>query len=209
MSHLKVILGFFLLALPAICLAGTPPPDGPSEAEIAKAEDTAREYFRSLQKDGIASSVEFMHPEALDRFRGMLQPLLQTASESEDSALKLIFGPNVSSKALREMSPKGFMRVFMEFVAAQVEDAGVSFADLEIVGSIPEGKTVHVLARLGVGGPISMKSMEIISLRQHEKTWMVLLTGEMEGLAQMLRQSMASAEDGLKAESSAEERGSP
>ena len=66
------------------------------------------------------------------------------------------------------------------------------FDEIAILGRIEEKPdVVHVLARTTISvGDLSVTDIEVISFRPYGETWRMLLSGELQGLAQALRASL-------------------
>lgn len=130
-----------------------------------------------------------MHLEHLDRFKEMLLPLFEMSlEEGEDrSFVDMTFGKEATLEDIRKASGKEFMGTFMLLFEAQLQ-GDISFNSIDVLGSIPEGDVIHVLARMEVGAVgIEMRQMEVLSFHRQGDDWLVSLTGEMEGIAQALR----------------------
>jgi len=174
-----------------IAVLVTLPLTGPTFARDGTAgpEEVVRDYFHSLRDHGFAGVVEFMHPDEMSRFKAMLVPLIEADAQSgERDLLDSILGPKASLADVKSMSPKDFMRACMSMIDAQLDQTRLSFDKVDVLGSVKEDDILHVVSRLRFGvDDIVVTQMEVISLRQYKGDWKLLLTGEMEGLAQALR----------------------
>ena len=69
-----------------------------------------------------------------------------------------------------------------------MRDVKPTFDKIEVLGSIPEGEVVHVVTRVQIGvGVLAVRQMEVISVKPAGEVWRVMLTGQIEGFAQMVR----------------------
>jgi hypothetical protein len=156
-------------------------------------EKCAADYFSALTSKGMESTAELMHPEALAAFKKMLLPLVsEVVKEPESPESKAIFGGFMQGKAPEELSPKEFYSTF----ARGLGGAGTGISrvlqnsHVEVLGHIDEAPDwTHVVYRMRSaleGANISKVS--VITLRRDGDGWKVWLTGELEGLAKLLKQ---------------------
>jgi hypothetical protein len=76
----------------------------------------------------------------------------------------------------------------------------VSFESLQVLGTIPEGEKRHVVARIKVGAaPLTVTSMDVLTLELHEGQWMIMLNSQLEGMAAMLSANLAFASEAAEA----------
>lgn len=193
----NTILLFSLLLLLSLsgAFAQTAKP-APAPAPAApSAESVVQSYLETLKSGDFQKSAELMHPEALEKFRSLLIPLVEAAADAkaEESLLPLFKGVS-DVAALKKLSPAGFFAAFFNGIAEvnpMIKDALAS-GNMTVLGSVPEGDVLHVVCRTSVKvEELSIAKMEVMSLKRHEGNWRVLLSGEMEGLAQALSKSMA------------------
>ena len=171
----------FLLAL---CLAGWM-----SAAQAAaSAEEAVREYFAALQAEGMGASARFIHPDELARFKEMLMPVVrQDFKRAKPEFAPVVFGADVTLEKMEAMSGQDFMGALLNVVGSQMKD--VKFESVQVLGAVKEGEVSHVVARINVGveqGAFKLTKMEVISAKPSKDGWMVLLSGELEGLAAAL-----------------------
>lgn len=155
----------------------------------ATPEDACRAYFSALAADGLTVAPEYIHPEELARFRDMLIPMFsEELAPGNDQIVEAFFGPGATRQTANDASPLEFMRAFMRMFAAKLEQVGVRFDAVEIIGSVPENDLVHVVTRVTMGtGPLSVQQVQVVTLKQHDGQWKVMLGGQIEGLAQAIR----------------------
>lgn len=161
-------------------------------AQTSHPEDVAREYFRTMQAEGMTSIGSFMHPQALRDFKQMLIPVYEFEAESgQRQLMDLTFGQLATIADLRRLSPAAFMNGFMRLVAAELGDVKISFDKLEILGTIAEGEARHVLTRMTVGaGDLAVTQFEVLSFLPYGEGWRLQLNGKMKGMAKVLRSSI-------------------
>lgn len=158
-----------------------------ARAQHQKPEETANEYFQALKSRGVSEAAKFMHPGELARFKEMVFPLFAAESAAGKAELReATFGKGVSVEEIRKADPRTFLSLFLNLIGAR---SGVqpTFHSCEVLGVVPEDQVMHVLARIKVDTPpVSVTKMEVISMKQHEGKWMLLLNGQIEGFAQAL-----------------------
>ena len=73
--------------------------------------------------------------------------------------------------------------------------AAVRFDRIDVLGSVREGEIAHVVTRIHVGADaLSIRKMNVISAKPWMGGWKLMLTGEMQGLQQMLQMMAAKQE---------------
>jgi hypothetical protein len=156
-------------------------------------EAVAVAYVAAIKSDGFAAAADYIHPDELERFKGMLAPLLADAkSPSAQSLAKAVFGPQATVESAAALDPLSFMRGFMDFVDGQLKGVDMTFGDVQILGAVPEKEAVHLVERNTVGAAgVQVTQLEVMSLKPYQDTWRLLLSGQMEGLAQALNAKAA------------------
>lgn len=162
-----------------------------AEDAFATPELTVRSYFAALQKRGVESMAEFMHPDEARRFKDLLMPIYEfEASAQERHLLDATFGADASLEKIKAAPPADFMRALAKLMAAQTAELAISLDAIDVLGSVPEPDKglVHVLSRVQAGAMgIVVTKLDVTSLKLHDGRWKMMLTGDMEGLAQALR----------------------
>lgn len=161
----------------------------------ARAADTPEQVVtryidatRALRFDQLA---QIMHPSALADFKSMMREVVEIDSTS--SATELLF--QVKGLAAYDSLPAStaFERL-MSTVTEQnplIADA-LSSASGAVIGHVNEGEDlVHVVYRVGIGaGDLKMSKIEVVTLKREGDEWRTLLTGNIEGLAEALKQQV-------------------
>lgn len=179
MKHLKLILtALTLMVASSYTLAESKDP-----------EALAHEYFKVLQNEGMGAVGPFFHPKALEEFKNMLLPIYEAEAESGNRGLiNMTFGPSTSIEELRAIQPAAFLNGFMQLLTARTGDTKISFDKLEVLGTVKEGDTHHVLARITVGaGELSITEYEVLSYIPYNGGYGLQLSGELKGMAQAMR----------------------
>lgn len=164
----------------------------PAAAQTGTPEAAAEAYFAAMTEGEIGRMAGMMHPEALSAFRGILQPVVDLAEKSEGGAGEVLqlFDGITTTKDLRRLDDTKFFASFfagMSTLQPELLDA-MRGAETETVGHVMEGAdTAHVIYRMTMQVGATVTQTEVISLRRTKDGWGVLLSGEMEGLAESLR----------------------
>ncbi len=179
-----------------------PPWQGCAEAgEAASAsspEAVVRMYIAGLGSGDYEGVVGLMDPAALDRLRDMMLPLFLEVPTKEDDpgGLGLLAGVATPEEA-RKLTGPGFFKAFF----AGISNLNPAFAEAmrstsgEIIGSVREGDdTVHVVCRSHTTvEAMTITKMLVVSLRSVGGEWRVLLSGEIEGMADNIKRALAQA----------------
>jgi hypothetical protein len=180
-------LAALLVCLPETLLAQDEfPPSSPEGAVMS--------YIEAMKEGDLVRMGKMMHPEALATFRAMMQPVVDLAEKTEGGASEMLqlFDGVTSVAQLRKLDDAKFFTSFYKGMAALQPDLldALKGSETEVLGHIMEGDdTAHVIYRLSTTGS-SAKQTEVVSLQKTKTGWGVMLTGEFEGLADALRQSV-------------------
>lgn len=156
-------------------------------------ESVAGEYAAAIRVGGMPDAANYIHPDELRRFKDMLSPLLADAkSPAAQGIVQAVFGPQSDVESVAAMDPLSFMQGFLAFLDGQMKVLNVTFGDLQILGAVPEGDTVHLVTRTSAGAAgMKLTKLEVMSLKPYEGMWKVLLSGQIEALAQALNAKAA------------------
>ncbi len=164
-------------------------------AGIAHAADTPEQivtrYIDATRALRFAELAAMMHPSALADFKSMMREVVELDSTSE--ATELLF--QVKSLADYDSLPGSV--AFERLMHAMIErnpmiaDA-LTQASGTVLGHVNEGDDlVHVVYRVGVAaGAKEMSKIEVVTLKRDGEEWRTLLAGNIEGLAQALKQQV-------------------
>lgn len=164
-----------LLALAANALARTDP--GPEAA--------VRSYFDDVASRGLISITDHMHPAEIIRFRDLFSPVFEMTTDDDDVFVEL-FASRPREDVIA-MSAESFMRALFGSLQDKI-GPGLTFAQPDILGTVMEGDIAHVLTRVYVGmEEVGISQMQVVSLRQHDGVWKMMLTGEITGMGEAIR----------------------
>ena len=177
-----------------LCLALACAPLAALHAQ-ATPQQAAEAAMRAMRDDGLPALAAHMHPLELARFKAMLLPLLapQGADAAPEPVARMMrerfFGPRTSAEAVAAMAPEEFMRRFLGVSDQQMREMGMRVEQFEVIGLVPEGEDMHavVRSRIGAANGLRSTSMEVVGLRRDGADWKLLLSGEIEGMAQAMR----------------------
>ncbi|AVP96520.1 hypothetical protein C7S18_04595 [Ahniella affigens] len=159
-----------------------------ANAQDESPEQVAEAYGAALKTSGMSGATEFMHPDELERFRASLAPVLAIEPGLGEEVRKGIFGPEMTAASMSAMSAETFMKGCLGFADKQMKATNTELVSMEIIGSVPEGEITHLVTRGEVrAGAMTLTSMEVMSLKHYGKTWRLLLSGKIEGMAEMIK----------------------
>ena len=152
-------------------------------------EEVACACFTALRDRGMPIVVEFMHDGEMAKFKDIFMAIMEKeAAGASGSWFPGCLANRPPWLRSRRFPPKKFMSVFMQKASGVISNKGFTFEKLEVLGFVPEGDMVHVVARIEVGmWPAAMKKMEVISMKRDGAEWKLMLLKEFEGLLQMLQ----------------------
>jgi hypothetical protein len=155
---------------------------GESPEEVAKAS------MEFVKKSDFSSYARLMHPEALAETKRMFRPIV--AADERGKIAERFFGVTNSTQ-YDALSDIAVFEALMIRITKDTPlfDEVLKTAEFSIIGSVPEGADIaHVVYRSGAkAGGLSISKLEVMSLRRYQGRWRLLLTGDIEGLATMLR----------------------
>lgn len=183
-SHLHLVAATALLlavVLPVSADAAETP-----EAYVARSVD-------AIQEQGMGAIADFMHPDELARFKAMVAPLFAAQEyPGAEAFAHNIFGPQATAESIAAMPAADFMRVFLDRMFAHaMGGAALRVGDPQILGSVREGDVVHVVMRGSAGvKEVTVTKVQVTSVKSDGDGWGLMLTGDIEGLAEGLRAAM-------------------
>lgn len=151
-------------------------------------EAVAVAYVAAIKNGGLSASADFIHPDELQRFKNMFSPLFSDPnSPAAQGFAQAMFGPQATAESVAALDPLSFMRGVMSFLDNQMKTVDMTFGDVQILGAVPENETVHLVTRNTAGAAgVQLTQLEVMSFKPYQDTWKLLLSGQLEGLAQAL-----------------------
>jgi hypothetical protein len=180
---------------PAVTASGSTVMDA---ATVKAAILVATAYLNALNERGIAAAPAYLHPAAMARFKALVMPGLKDEQvRGHRNLLNATFGRDAGYASAAAADPTEFLTRFARLIAVREPDAVPRFTSLTPIGVVREGEQLHVLVRLGLGGPGPVGSItpvdvptseriEVISLLPQGKDWKVLLDGRLQELGRTL-----------------------
>jgi hypothetical protein len=153
-------------------------------------EAVVRAYVAAIKERGLTAVTGYIHPDEQLRFKTMLMSAFGNAGTPAQSGwLTTIFGKNATLESVRAKTPEEFMRAFMIFTNGQLSSLKVNIKDVKVIGAVKEGEILHLVTRNVAGaGDIQITQMAVVSMKPYRGSWKLLLTGELEGFAQTIKQ---------------------
>jgi len=150
-------------------------------------EEVATEAYARVAAGDWKGFAETFDPAALRRFREMIAPMIQ-AAESQPKSARLL---SASPADLQKMSDAELFATFMGEVMGGLFGGLVTNNKPQILGAVAEGgDRTHLVVRntTGIMG-MQLTKMEVVTLHRTAQGWRLGLSGEMEGMAQMIQQA--------------------
>ena len=190
-GRLLGLLMILTLTLLLSCSGGGNTTGGEATEVATKAHDA----FRQTDWKTYAS---WMHPEALRRFESILRPafdvMIQVDSAGNPPEEFKFYDSTIKTEEFLSMRPQEFFAFSMGEITKAVPGLGEALrgSSIEVIGEIQEGDSlVHVVVRtsaeaMGVG----MTEVSVLTTRQSEGQYRLMLSGQIEGLATAVARSM-------------------
>lgn len=179
-----------LVAL-SLCLAAPAPAQKPADG----ASEVVRQYIHAIGAGRYEEMASLMDPAALVKLRDMLLPVLLEAPAPEGASGVLLLDGVPNAEKARQLSGPEFMAAFFKGIARQSPAFGEAMrsATGEVIGSVPEGAgLVHVVCRSRAkAGDVTMTKMTVVSVLRVGDDWRIVLSGEIEGLAESIRKNLS------------------
>jgi len=162
-------------------------------------EAVAAHALSALKANRIADFARAMHPEAIKQLRSTLLSVVDAAEKKGRVEEALSIFKDVGSAAeLRKLDDVGFFTAFFEGVMEMQPRLRDPFRGmtLDMIGHVAEGADViHVVYRGTVTqGETKVSKMSVMSLKANGDDWGMLLTGDIETMAAMLKRQFGAEE---------------
>lgn len=174
------------LALAAVLLvAGVLPLSAAELKPDMTPQQVAGESFARMRGGDWSGAAATFDPAALHRFREMLGGI--DASGKTPPMLQGLLGIDDPAAAAK-LDDGAFFAGFLKAIMGRMGSM-VSLGDQQILGAVPEGADrVHLVTRnTAETMGLKMTKMEVVTLNRTPAGWRVALSGEMEGMAEMMR----------------------
>ncbi|MDX2030529.1 MAG: hypothetical protein SF339_07660 [Blastocatellia bacterium] len=193
---MKLFGNFALTLLLTLGLAAA----GRSQSQTETPESVAQAYVAATQQGDWPKATSYMHPDALAGFKKAFAPVFDAKDPKAAAGIGAIFGIN-SREEFDALTGGQLLEKLMGTLGGAMPGLNqlMKQSSFTILGRVPEGEDlVHLVCRAQVpmGGMqlkeapdltknVTFSKMEVVSLRRYESTWRVILSGEIEGMAQM------------------------
>jgi hypothetical protein len=197
---------FFLASLVAAMIstggfaaiaAETKPSDTKKSAPSPSSpEDVVNVYLGHLRGGHYDDVAKSMDPDACVRLRSMLLPVVKEAHKSNPEAgLLKMFDGIETTEGLEKLTPPQFVASFfggLSKINPIFRDALAS-TTATIIGSVPEGPDVlHVVCRISTNNAgLTLTKMGVISIKKTNSKWGVMLSAEIENMADQIRRMLS------------------
>ena len=167
-----------------------------SEADksLESAGQVAQAGHDALKNQDWQAYAELLHPDEADRFKQLILPELIRFATRDSSDTVTLFDRTMNVDTLRAMPPDTFFIDMLSNIFRISPELKRSFGNMRNlnVGAVAESDTiahvvVHTTMKLGME---FVDEMNVTSLRKYEGVWRLRLSGKLEGIALMLRQSL-------------------
>jgi len=171
-----------------------------AEEAAAGPEHLVYDYFNAFKEGDMEMVSAIMHIDELSKFKDMMLPIIKKGinatdedSEQEDIMAVKLFTQDASIETISEEGPREFFARFMNWIMIlnpAMKDS-LTGSKIKTIGHLPEDDLSHVVYRISfdVMGS-SMSQMSVMSMKKQEGEWKLMLTGEIEGLSQMMLMNM-------------------
>lgn len=154
-------------------------------------QQVAAESFTRMRAGDWPGAAATFDPAALRQFRGMLGAT--DSSGKLAPMLQMLLGVD-DAAALARLDDAAFFAGFLKTMMGRAQGM-VSLGDQQILGAVPEGdRQVHLVTRnTAEAMGIKMTRMEVVSLNRTPQGWRLALSGQMEGMAEVMRKMSEAA----------------
>lgn len=187
---MKQFVYVLIMALPLAAFSASA--DQPSPEKLVSL------YYQKMGQRDMTALADYMHTGELAKFKKMMLPVFEAGfATGEDPGILKAFTQGDTLKEIQAYSPKKFFSRFLNWVMIIKPgmDEILKQSTIKPIGHVqedtPDGEVKHVVFRMTsrVEG-MTISKLSVMSLKQDGEAWKLLLTGEIEGMAQALQQQM-------------------
>jgi hypothetical protein len=155
-------------------------------------------YYQKMGEKDMTSLADYMHSGELAKFKKMMLPVFEAGFASgKDPGILKAFTQGDTLKQIQDYSPRKFFSRFLRWVMIIKPgiDEVLKQSTIKPIGHVSEqttdGEIIHVVFRMtsSMEG-MRISKLSVMSLKQDGKAWKLMLTGEIEGIAQALQQQI-------------------
>ena len=199
MSRQGLIIGALLVtALLLILVAGCSKSGDQTttnNAALAKPMAVAEQSDSAITALNWAGYAALVYPPDLQRFHDMLMPGIEAHPSPTNADSVNLFGTNFAIDSLRKETPEQFFVTMMDMVVKLSPQLGMTFSSMtnDHIGGVFDGDSlVHVVSRTKMNvGTQNVDEMNVVTTREYEGNWKVILSPKLEGVGMMLQQGLA------------------
>lgn len=187
-----------LMCVGALLLAVSCSTGGGGAVTAGEASKVAMDAHDAYRATDWKTYATWLHPEGLNRYEQILRPSVETAIQV-DSAGEVAdtfqwLGKSINTQKFMDGTQAEFFAFSMKEIIAAVPalKEAMNSASMEVLGEMPEGDTlIHVVVRtsaeaMGYG----MSEVSVLTTKQHEGAYRLMLSGQIEGLITAIAQNM-------------------
>jgi hypothetical protein len=161
----------------------------------ATAPETTAAFYEQLRKGDFEAAAGYFDPPALTEFRQSLNIINDAPPVAQAQFRQAFFGEGATAESIAKLSDADFFSSFLRTALAQAKALGkANFDKIDILGEVMEGPDVaHVVVRNRVSvGEMEVEGMEVVSCKKRGDEWKLLVSTQMQGLANQLRAALTS-----------------
>jgi len=165
----------------------------PFTSYAASPEEQTNLFYQYVDTSQWNKIADMLDNSALHEFKAKMLPLLNhEATNGRNGLLKRTFGKNAKFEDAQNATDQVFFVNVISNVAGMIRNSGIKNTHTTIIGEVMEGDDVmHVLVRERYKlGDMEITNIEVLSYKQLNGSWAMLLSGKIRGLVQTLQTSM-------------------
>ncbi len=190
-----LIGGLLLLAALFALMTGCSKSSNQASAGFEQSVQIAKEADSAIAALDWPLYASLVYPPDLQNFHDMLMPGIEAHPSPTNADSVDLFGTAYSIDSLRNENPAKFFEEIMNLVVKLSPQLGQTFSSMtnDHLGGVPDGDSlVHIVSRTEFHvGNQSINEMNVVTTRQYEGSWKVLLSPKIQGVAQMVQQGLA------------------
>jgi hypothetical protein len=180
-QYALLTLACLVLATPASAKRSSKVADGDAVSALFQ------QYVDALKGGDWDATARMMHPDALAEMHEVFVALAELDGTGE--VAEEFFGVQTLAEVQAHTPEQTFAAIMRNLIGGDPQVAAAfGGSDVQMIGTVAEGDTLHLVYRMGLslqGAPVT--KLAVASFQRHDGEWRMLLSGEIDGLVQMLR----------------------
>ncbi|MCC6131877.1 MAG: hypothetical protein IT186_18305 [Acidobacteria bacterium] len=162
------------------------------------AEELVQAYVGSLRAGRYDEVGKLLDVEGCKRLQTQLVPVIKEAhTASPEAGLLKLFDGIETVEGLEKLTPAQFVAAFFGGVTKlnPIFKETLSSMTAKVIGTVPEGDgVIHVVCRItNTNAGMSITKVSVISLKKNDARWGVMLSSEIENMAEQVRRVLIGA----------------